>query len=102
MAVLQRETRVGWSTFQPSQAPLGAWIQMQDANTEDLATSLVRALPGFTLALGISQVDPELVMRPTDTPTLQTVDYIQTSRVTVRGARSRSMQEGSSRKESPS
>src|SRR5579863_105915 len=86
MAVLQRETRVGWSTFQPSQAPLGAWIQMPNADTEDLATSLVRTLPGFTLALGISQVDPELVMRPNDTPTLQSVDYIQTSHVTVRGA----------------
>jgi CelD/BcsL family acetyltransferase involved in cellulose biosynthesis len=85
MAVLQRESRVGWTTFQPSQAPLGAWIQVPEANTEDLAISAVRTLPGFALALGISQMDPELVIRPSDTPTLETVDYIQTSRVTVRG-----------------
>jgi CelD/BcsL family acetyltransferase involved in cellulose biosynthesis len=86
MAILQREAQIGWQTFQPSQAPLGAWMQMPEADTEELALSLIKALPRFGLALGITQLDPELVTRPADSAALQTVDYIQTSRVSIRGS----------------
>src|SRR6516164_503049 len=73
MAILRRRTRVAWETFQPSQAPLGAWMQIPEANTEELALSLIKALTGLGLALGISQLDPEMVMRPKDSRVLQTV-----------------------------
>lgn len=86
MAVLQRRSRFGWETFQPSQAPLGAWLQMPDMDTEKLALSLVKALPGFGVALGITQLDPELIARPAGSPVLETIDYIQTARISIRGS----------------
>jgi CelD/BcsL family acetyltransferase involved in cellulose biosynthesis len=85
-AILQRRAQVGWETFQPSQAPLGAWIQIPEVDTEKLARSLIRTLPGFGLALGITQLDPELVRRPETSAALQTVDYIQTSRISILGS----------------
>jgi CelD/BcsL family acetyltransferase involved in cellulose biosynthesis len=85
-AILQRRTRVAWETFQPSQAPLGAWIQIPEVDTEKLAHSLIRTLPGFGLALGITQLDPELVRRPEKSAAIQTVNYIQTSRISIRGS----------------
>src|ERR1700674_1194711 len=45
-AILQRRTQVGWETFQPSQAPLGAWLQIPEVDTEKLALSLIKTLPG--------------------------------------------------------
>jgi CelD/BcsL family acetyltransferase involved in cellulose biosynthesis len=85
MAILVRQTQVGWETFQPSQAPLGAWIQIPELDTEDLALSLIKTLPGFGLTLGITQLDPELVRRPEHSAALTTLDYIQTSRVSIQG-----------------
>src|SRR5436190_2015751 len=72
-AILRRRTRVGWETLQPSQAPLGAWIQIPEVDTEKLAIALIKTLPGFGLALGITQLDPELVRRPENSAALQTV-----------------------------
>jgi CelD/BcsL family acetyltransferase involved in cellulose biosynthesis len=85
MTILQRQTQVGWQTFQPSQAPLGAWIQKPDLDTGELARSLIKALPGFVVTLGITQMDPELLKRPEDSAVLQSVDYIETSRISIRG-----------------
>ena len=86
MAILQRQTHVGWETFQPSQAPLGAWIQTPDMDTEELGRSLIKTLPGFGLALAITQLDPELVSRPKDSAALRSIDYIQTSRISIHGS----------------
>lgn len=83
MAILRRQSQIGWQTFQPSQAPLGAWLQKPEADTEELARSLMKALPGFGVALGITQVDPDLVNRPEGSATLKTVDYIPTARITI-------------------
>jgi CelD/BcsL family acetyltransferase involved in cellulose biosynthesis len=55
-------------------------------DTQELAVSLIRTLPGFGLALGITQLDPELVRRPMNSATLQTVDYIQTARISIRSS----------------
>ena len=86
MAILQRRSGFAWETFQPSQAPLGAWLQLPEMDTQKLALSLIKALPGLKLALGITQLDPELVARPTGSPVLETVDYIQTARISVQGS----------------
>jgi CelD/BcsL family acetyltransferase involved in cellulose biosynthesis len=85
MAILCRRSRIAWETFQPSQAPLGAWLQRPEADTEELARSLIKALPGFGLTLGITQLDPDLFKRPEDSDTLNTINYIQTARITIRG-----------------
>src|SRR5262249_32566450 len=61
MAIVRRQSQIAWETFQPSQAPLGAWLQMPEADTVVLAESLLKSLPGLVMALGITQVDPDLV-----------------------------------------
>jgi CelD/BcsL family acetyltransferase involved in cellulose biosynthesis len=75
-----------WSTFQPSQAPLGAWVMRPGQDLGRALAGLARALPGFTLTIGLTQQDPDRVARPIDAPLLQTLDYIQTARVAVSGS----------------
>lgn len=86
MAILRRQSQIAWETFQPSQAPLGAWLQMPEIDTEELAQSLMKALPGFVMALGITQLDPDMVKRPKDSAALKTIDYIPTARITIEGS----------------
>ena len=86
MAILCRQSQVGWETFQPSQAPLGAWLQTSEADIKELGPSLIKALPGLGVALGITHLDPDLINRPQDSSTLKTLDYIQTARITLQGS----------------
>jgi CelD/BcsL family acetyltransferase involved in cellulose biosynthesis len=85
MAILRRRRAGAWETFQPSQAPLGMWIKRPELDMEALTSSLLRALPGFPLVLGITQRDPMLAPRPSDSAVLQTLDYVDTARITIRG-----------------
>lgn len=86
MALLAPAGRGTWSTFQPAQAPAGLWLQAPHIGLEPLFTTLVRALPGFPLVFGLTQMDPALMPRPADTPSLRTLDYIDTAKVTLRGS----------------
>lgn len=70
-------------TFQPSQAPIGFWLQRREVDTEPLLPSLVRALPGLTASLAITQQDPDLLPRPPLSQRLHTSDYIDTARITI-------------------
>jgi CelD/BcsL family acetyltransferase involved in cellulose biosynthesis len=83
IGVLQRNTRFGWSTFQPSQAPLGAWLHDPAFDLGELTRSLMRALPGAVLILGVTQQDPLRFPRPADSPRLCTLDYLRTGAVLV-------------------
>lgn len=74
-----------WQTFQPSQLPLGPWICAPGADLPGLMQSLVHALPGLALGLGLTQLDPRLLARPADSAALRTQDYISTSWVDVQG-----------------
>jgi CelD/BcsL family acetyltransferase involved in cellulose biosynthesis len=74
-----------WQTFQPSQLPLGPWLAAPDADLPALTQSLVTALPGLALGLGLTQLDPRLLPRPADAPGLRSQDYIRTSWVDVQG-----------------
>lgn len=74
-----------WETFQPSQAPLGCWLQAEATQAEALTKSLLKALPGVGFALGLTQQDPLLVSQPADSKSLQTLAYIQTAHVPVVG-----------------
>lgn len=84
-AIMERGRKAIWQTFQPSQLPLGAWIA--DGNLDLVAASyrLMQKLPGVTLALGASQVDPRLQQRPEDTERFRTQDYIATAWVDIEG-----------------
>lgn len=83
MGILQRTGWGRWQTFQPSQSPLGAWIQRPEIAQDVLLESVLRALPGLALTVGITQQDPDLMPRPVDARRLGTLDYIQTARVQV-------------------
>lgn len=81
---LLRPVRLGvWSTFQPSQAPLGLWVHDPRYQLESLLPSLIRALPGFSLVVGITQQDPRVCPRPQNSPKTRTLDYIQTAAISV-------------------
>jgi hypothetical protein len=83
MTVLTRSHNGLYATFQPAQAPIGAWIHRPPATLESLLPTLLRKLPGLVLAVSVTQQDPDLVQRPEDNGIVQTLDYIQTARVTI-------------------
>lgn len=76
---------LGWTTFQPLQSPVSAWLTRTPAFDEAMLLSLAKALPGITLLLAISQQDPALAARPTDSARLATLDYIPTAHIKVAG-----------------
>jgi CelD/BcsL family acetyltransferase involved in cellulose biosynthesis len=81
------KNRIGsWQTFQPSQAPIGCWLQDTDCSTEQLALTLRRSLPGIVLLLGVTQQDPEFLPRPQPSKAIATLDYIDTARIAVTGS----------------
>jgi len=85
MAILSPNSRGRWNTFQPSQAPLGAWIHSAGADWSMLLSTLIKKLPGFPLVLAVTQQDPDLVPRPKDNGSLRTLDYVQTVRISLQG-----------------
>lgn len=84
-AILTPGRRGQWTTFQPSQLPLGAWLSEAGAPLAPLAGELTRALPGLTLAVGLTQLDSLFHPRPTDTPHWRSQDYIDTAWVDIDG-----------------
>jgi CelD/BcsL family acetyltransferase involved in cellulose biosynthesis len=83
LGVLERPSRFTWSTFQPPQAPIGPWVQDPAWPLESLLPSLLRALPGPALVLGVTQQDPQCLPRPSHSPWLATLDYIRTAAVSI-------------------
>jgi len=86
MALVAPAGRASWSTFQPPQAPLGLWLQRSDTPLEPLLAGLLRVLPRFPLVFALTQMDPALAPRPSHGASLDTLDYIDTARVTLAGA----------------
>ncbi len=85
MAIVARIGPVRWTTWQPSQLPLGAWVMHPSADLGALAGSLLRRLPGFALQLGLTQLDPLCVPRPADSASVRSLDYVRTAFVAVGG-----------------
>lgn len=85
MSVLQRDGAARWNTFQPAQAPLGAWLQAAGTDLHSPLQALLAALPGPALLLGLTQCDPLLLARPADDGAVRTMDYIVTARITLAG-----------------
>ena len=86
IGVLSRRGLARWESFQPSQAPVGAWLMRPGHNPENLLSGLMRTLPGAPVVVGITQQDPDCVPRPTESPCMKTLDYIRTARVPISGS----------------
>ena len=86
MAVFTKVKAGCWSTFQPSQAPIGCWLQVPEIPTELLAKQLRNKLMFFPLVFSITQQDPDLLTRPPPNKQTNTLDYIETSRISVKGS----------------
>jgi CelD/BcsL family acetyltransferase involved in cellulose biosynthesis len=81
--------RVGWgrwSSFQPSQLPLGAWLMTPTLDWQLALGSLCRALPGLAVMISITQQDPLMHPRPANSRRLSTLDYIDTAWVEIQGS----------------
>lgn len=76
----------GWETFQPSQAPIGAWLHDKCMDMRFLLAALINKLPGFPLVFGVTQQDPDLMHRPGEQPVLRTLDYVDTAKITIGGS----------------
>ncbi|CAH0217986.1 hypothetical protein SRABI118_02151 [Massilia sp. Bi118] len=86
MAIVVPAGRGSWATLQPSQAPLGLWLQHPSQPLEPLLRALLRALPGMPLVFGLTQMDPLLTPRPADEGHVRTLDYIATAHVDLTGS----------------
>lgn len=84
MAIIIQTGIGNWSTFQPSQAPIGCWLQKRDQTTESYMLSLRKRLPFPALCFSITQQDPDILAEPQQS-SLQTVPYIETARVSFNG-----------------
>jgi CelD/BcsL family acetyltransferase involved in cellulose biosynthesis len=86
MAIMTPNRTGAWETFQPSQAPIGMWMNLPGADLGDLLNGIMRKLPGFPLVTGVTQRDPFLFPRPADSASLQTLDYVDTARIRIEGS----------------
>ncbi len=86
MGMFQRASRYSWQTFQPANAPLGAWLCTGGADLTVCLSALLRTLPGTGVLLGLTQLDPDFNPRPAPSARLRTLDYITTARLAVDGS----------------
>ena len=83
--ILFPEAKFRWSTFQPSQVPLGAWVAERQLDLPELTRSLIRGPLGFCLALSVTQVDPLACQRPDAATDFRCDDYVDTAWVDISG-----------------
>jgi len=86
MFLLAPHGRWRWATFQPSQIPLGAWVAEPALEVTWLGRSLIHKSLRTCLALSVTQVDPLIQPRTTDTPNTLHSDYIETGWVDIEGS----------------
>jgi hypothetical protein len=87
MVLLQKVKKGFWQTFQPSQGPLGLILLGNREGAVEQIVELIRSLPGYPLGFSVTQQDSELTMFKDLSyfQTLETVDYITTSRINLTG-----------------
>lgn len=83
MGIVVHKGRGIWETFQPSQAPVGIWMQESSIDFAQLLPTLVDALPGLALTLAVTQQDADIVPKEQASRLITYLDYIQTARVTI-------------------
>lgn len=76
-----------WTTFQPSQAPIGFLLIGNSENLREQLRELFFALPRFALGLSILQQDPEFTKLDGDLTEFgaERLDHITTSRIRIAG-----------------
>lgn len=84
-ALLQRDGLGRWSSFQPSQLPLGPVLLAPGQALEPAFQDLLRQLPGLGLTLGLTQLDSALLPRPADGARCRGQHYIATAWVDLQG-----------------
>lgn len=62
--ILHRKNGLVWETFQPSQMPLGLWLQLPQLNFSAVMQSLLRDLPLPGMMLGATHLDPQFFPKP--------------------------------------
>lgn len=86
MAMLHAQGKFRWTTFQPSQLPLGAWVAEKHLTPTGVGRSLCHGPLGFCLVVSLTQLDPNLCAREPDTPDSESMDYIETGWIDLEGA----------------
>jgi hypothetical protein len=82
LATIVNRTAPGiWTTFQPSQLPLGPLVVRPGTGWTDVRAAVVAAVKGPVASLGFTQMDPALIDRPPAAPGV--IDYIDTAWVDV-------------------
>lgn len=85
MAVMAPMSRLQWSTFQPSQLPLGAFVSAPGEDLTTLGMQAMRSVLRSALAVSFTQVDPRLATRGSDGPSVRHDDYVETAWVPIEG-----------------
>lgn len=88
IALIEPARRGFWQTFQPGQAPLGAILLGGNGHDPSRPIrELMRALPGYALGFSITQQDPDFTCfrNLNGSAAVETLDYIQTPRLTISG-----------------
>ena len=87
MALVERKALGVWETYQPYCAPLGPILYGAGKSGGENLISLLRSLPGYALQLGVLQQDPDFAgfSAENDCDWAETLDYIQTARILLKG-----------------
>jgi hypothetical protein len=89
MALIQPGRAGFWQTFQPGQAPLGAMVLAGGGDDPaEPIRELIHGLPGYALGFSVTQQDPDFTCFGNLNGSLpaETLDYIQTPRLTINGS----------------
>jgi CelD/BcsL family acetyltransferase involved in cellulose biosynthesis len=81
--LIQPQGKGRWNSFQPSQLPLGPALLPRSDAMEDSLQSLLRALPGVALTVGLTQLDSLAHPGPFKGTRLRRQHYIDTAWVDV-------------------
>ena len=89
LALIEPGKRGLWQTFQPGQSPLGSILVdgCSVHNPLQLIRELIHDLPRYALGFSVTQQDPDFTCfaNLNGSPEVETLDYIQTPRLTVKG-----------------
>lgn len=87
MLLLAAAGRLRWSTFQPSQIPLGSWVAEAGLAPQELARQALssRCLGSLASVLSLTQIDPMQSMKTHDDSSCRHDDYIPTAWLEISG-----------------
>jgi CelD/BcsL family acetyltransferase involved in cellulose biosynthesis len=75
-----------WQTYQPSQAPLGAFVNEPGLDVADSLRRFLGRASALSSAVALSQLDPDMLPRPAANGSFETLDYIETATLEIAGS----------------